>query len=819
MKKGLLFFLFFLIFLTVFLPGQDDQKLEEYINVINVEINLRAYRGNRLVPNLTARDLQLFENGQQVPITSMTEVRRKIGTQQLEMEGGKPRLFILFFWIMNSAYDHQQPLDHFFTSVYRPGDIIYLGLMGKHFLITKEEDIPVFKQKFNAAANQLKNRIRQDEQTRIIEMEKICENIRRNFIELKKIKELFRRTILINEIISMRNSLVLLYKNAFQHYKFNYLRSNTKEMIKLAGELGGIKMEKWSFVFYQLPLFEIINPENEYIRASFIYGQDDMTEEMYMMDPEDITQNNITPLDSIIADQKLPDNLISLGKVRQAFFNANATFHLLLSKTTVKNDHPDKFFRTSYVASEWEETFRNITLATGGEIADGNRLDESFSRITEKEDIYYILTYSPKESSQEKRQLRIKSQIPGLKLYHHRRLNLNDITDIGLHDLRYRHPALTFKLKNYRMIYRNSQFQGNIDLKITATDPKGNISTITKPVQLVEEEAHLSLNLNLIHDTRYMLTVEATDKNTGKTSVASYKLKTPPLPKEIRQFQFSDEKSRMKQTDLQKVLEKSARYCEKLKTAAFHFFCQEKIEEERMEKQYTAPIHRDRTAMDFASGRRHVDYIRKKKRFYVYDYQIIIKDRKITENRTLIREKHKKVHKENAKLKTRFASQYSFFMPLIFSRENQDKYTYRLIKEQRLKGRNVYKVSVDPKAPEFGDITHGIAWVDKKDGSILKIQLHPRSFQGSDRLRKKALRRGYDLILTDEHWYLTKKNGIRFPSQTMISERYIRTVTSRKGEFENSRTYFTYSRYRFFDVSVDVKTRDFAISSAPAAKD
>lgn len=66
------------------------QKTGRIRRVINVEINVRAYKNKQLVSNLTPRDLQLFENVKPLQITSMTEVHRKIGTQQLGLEQGAP---------------------------------------------------------------------------------------------------------------------------------------------------------------------------------------------------------------------------------------------------------------------------------------------------------------------------------------------------------------------------------------------------------------------------------------------------------------------------------------------------------------------------------------------------------------------------------------------------------------------------------------------------------------------------------------------------------------------------------------------------------
>jgi hypothetical protein len=112
---------------------------------------------------------------------------------------------------------------------------------------------------------------------------------------------------------------------------------------------------------------------------------------------------------------------------------------------------------------------------------------------------------------------------------------------------------------------------------------------------------------------------------------------------------------------------------------------------------------------------------------------------------------------------------------------------------------------VEPSEPKFQTEPHGIAWVDKDDGSVLRIKMDQSSIRGITHIEKKANRRGLELQISDEHFYLIEKKGLRFPSRTIISERYIRRFGPQKNqELELSTLYITYRDYRFFSVKTDV---------------
>lgn len=775
---------------------EREEKIEEYMDVINVEILARAMKNGQPVGGLLKEDLTLYENGQPVEITSFFEVKRRMGVQNLKLDAQnivrkKPRIFFLFFWISEPGSPYKEALDHFFKNVYQEKDYVILATQNDVFKMPPGTSIKNIQDQLTRSVDETTFKITQFQRIFAKRLETDGNHFRELFREYQTTRDSKRREMIVREIGQKRDNLVQTIRGELKQFKYNHLKINAGRMLELAGSIKNSTVEKWGITFFQPMAFPILDTRNEYIAGAFslpVPGSESST-------------SGISEYDKAVNEVKRPDHLTYLKKISQAFFENNTPFHTILLNSTADIVTNEEFLRKDYMASEWEEVFRNISKVSGGDIVSGTKIIESMNQISRKEDIYYILTYSPQSMKGGKRKLKLESSRPGLKIFHHNQIDLAKIKNISLENLSYTHPEVALTLKNYRMLYQGERFEGKIKLLYSISDPKGDNKTVAKDFSLTEQEVRLTLDLHLKSKSRYTISVIAIDLNANKKSMSSIKVVTPEPT--LKQFKFDIEKPRLKQDRLPAILTMAAGYCEKLKKAAFHFYCQEKITEEFMEKR-----HNDGTYLGHSPSSRISRIPRLKQRHLIYDYQIVLKDRQIKETRTLIFEKHKKVNIKNAPLKTRFTSEYSFYMPLIFAGENQDKYHYTLLKEQRIKGIKTYKISVEPKSPEMGAVAHGVAWVSQEDGSVVKILVHPRSFKGVDKLRKAALNRGYDLMLTDEHLYLKERDGIRFPTQTMISERYISTISSRRMEFESTRTYFTYTKYRFFNVETQVTTHD-----------
>jgi hypothetical protein len=190
---------------------------------------------------------------------------------------------------------------------------------------------------------------------------------------------------------------------------------------------------------------------------------------------------------------------------------------------------------------------------------------------------------------------------------------------------------------------------------------------------------------------------------------------------------------------------------------------------------------------------------------------LIKKGTKIEESRILLEENGKKMKEKDAQLKAQmFYSKRSVFGPVgLLIRKNHDKYNYKILDEETVSGRETVIIEAKPKTEMREMPNYGKIWVDKKDYSILKIEVAEESLVGIEQVRG-VINIGIDPAISVTHFYdevyKTKKNQIiRFPSKTVfLYEKYLNKRRYKERVIER-RTQYTYYNYRFFTVDVDVK--------------
>lgn len=257
---------------------------------------------------------------------------------------------------------------------------------------------------------------------------------------------------------------------------------------------------------------------------------------------------------------------------------------------------------------------------------------------------------------------------------------------------------------------------------------------------------------------------------------------------------------------MSKILESISRYCKKLETATFTYFCTEEVKEQIMTIEG-----------------------KKSKCFFLYDYQIVGFNGKLEETRTLIEKDRKKVTPEKgARIETEFYSFFTIYAPIrIFSKENRGGFDFVFMGEGKRKGLNYWIIKFEEKKTR-GRRLSGEAWIVKKNFSILRIEFYPESMSGYEKLYENAKKIRATLQLSDIHWYEIEYNGLRFPSLTEFKESYQMTGSSparipTRNIFENwefssslntkwtwhrSVTSFVYKKYRFFSVKTSVEKEE-----------
>jgi len=260
----------------------------------------------------------------------------------------------------------------------------------------------------------------------------------------------------------------------------------------------------------------------------------------------------------------------------------------------------------------------------------------------------------------------------------------------------------------------------------------------------------------------------------------------------------------IEKTKIDKILEKSAEYCEKLKSSSLDFTCVEEIAERIYYQQQFTWSHLRPT------GFFH-------KNTYVYDYQLIRKENQITERRILIEENGKKKNEKDAQLKTTFFNhKYVILGPVgLLSKSSQQDHNYKIIGEEMLRKEKVIVIEATPKPHLIERPSHlfGKVWIKGDDFGIVKIEWNQVSMENFEKIVEKVKSLNAEPQITFVSEYDFEKNGIRFPSRHFIKESYIGSDVlawspsspsggSKKGtmRFKRLETTVTYEDYKFFTV-------------------
>ncbi len=264
----------------------------------------------------------------------------------------------------------------------------------------------------------------------------------------------------------------------------------------------------------------------------------------------------------------------------------------------------------------------------------------------------------------------------------------------------------------------------------------------------------------------------------------------------------SAHKQKKDEIDLKKILEKCAEYCEKISNSVLFFVCTETIKEEIYRSaprviQSLNPPGKIRMRVRGSGPKMEINT-------YVYDYQLVRKENRTKENRTLLEKNGRKMNKKNAPLQTKIFEHKNVIMgPIgLLSEYWQQFHEYKIVKEAKFKGEKVIILEAVPKYGFKLNQLSGKIWVKKSDFTILKTEWNQQSIENYDKIEEYAKELKARPLITLVSEYAFEKKGIRFPSKYTIKEVYI----LRRGKrFLRSRKTVIYKDYQFFTVETDIK--------------
>jgi hypothetical protein len=256
------------------------------------------------------------------------------------------------------------------------------------------------------------------------------------------------------------------------------------------------------------------------------------------------------------------------------------------------------------------------------------------------------------------------------------------------------------------------------------------------------------------------------------------------------------------------ILAAARDYGAKLERAALDFVCLEEVEEsldlrrgERADLERAAQSKGKDPQAWVASPRDRLIAPRNPKlnNTYLFDYQFIRRDKKVEENRVLLKRNGRKVGPQTS------APRFSAFnyadvlmMPVrLLDEKSQDFYSYRLQGGGHVSGLDAWVLEVVPRMTGITRYLGGRIWLKQDDSSVLRIEWDPATFDHYEDIIARAASFKAEPEVRSVTEFGFEKNGIRFPSSDLTEEAY-RDADGKL--FVRARTEVTYRDYKFFMV-------------------
>jgi VWFA-related protein len=329
------------------------QELQHATGVVNVEVPVRVFDGDRFVDSLTLDDFTVYENGKQQSIAAFYLIR-KSEIRKEEATGpaaAKPvpqtrRNIVLLFEVNDPMPRLDEAIDYFFDQVYLPTDQVTVATPQRTFHLKPES---LSKASRPEIAKQLKSQLRKDILAGAMGYRSL----------LRSIRDLNRFPV--DE--DLKEQLIMDYMRQLR----DRLDVEESRLRQFAATLKAQEGQKNVFLFYQRE--RIVLPTlSDFASAELYKG--------LSFNPQDI--------EHLFADASLVVHFIYLTQ---------STTNTL----EMQDQRRDDTLRMHDVSANIYAAFREMALATGGLTeATGNPL-ASFQKAVTASENYYLLYYVPKD--------------------------------------------------------------------------------------------------------------------------------------------------------------------------------------------------------------------------------------------------------------------------------------------------------------------------------------------------------------------------------------------------------------------------------------
>jgi hypothetical protein len=504
---------FFLAALMVLSAGSwlPGQIVNEKIEVVNVEVPVRVFCDGKPLDSLQKSDFQLYENNELQEINGFYLRRKKMNVQHVTMQADQnavslpPRYFVLVFRIFQYNEQLRKGIDYLFTNILRDQDQLLI-MVNDRTLILNQDIWQIRRQ-------EILDRILHEEAVKAgQELE----------LYFQRVNQEIENSFQLN-FIAVANYLER-YLEIQREFKIKYLVPDLDKFYNFARYLEKIKAEKWVLNFYQMEMFPKMK-----IGAPMRRQIDSMVTDFENLGSAAAAYaRKITRSLNEIDSELGMENKFPAEQIGKMLIQVDTTYHCFIS--SVERKGMDENFEYKNVASDLENSLREITRRSGGEVTFSENIGSALHAIEDKEDVYYVLTYVPKKPESHGK-IMIKVNDARFSLLYDDNLRSDYIAQylqnkslvdptIKAHDLAFAQGKLHFAISDFRMTEKNKKLTGQLKVVIRICDSDNNlVYDQNRLIEAREKSVSIDIGFDWLKPGRHVFFMEIHDLLSGRMAM------------------------------------------------------------------------------------------------------------------------------------------------------------------------------------------------------------------------------------------------------------------------------------------------------------
>lgn len=508
--------------LSYSLQSQEDEiTTTETVSVVNVEVPVRVFFKGKLVDHLKKSDFKLYEDGVEQEINGFFIKRKKITIRnnltatEKQKPDPKSRYIVLVFRITKFNKQLEKGLDHLFNKMLTENDQLMVFINDKSFF---------FKTLSNklSAREILSKTLKEESKKARFRLLKYLKKVE-DELNLSRIQSMMQRGVsyhLSDEIVRFLQKYLLIWDD----YSRNYLSPNIDRYYYFSRHLEKIKKEKWVLNFYQIEMFPKLSVTGEFLESlRNIIG----TLQSSFRSEDNVKAKTITTLLRDIDNALLTTKDFPGDEISKLFYKVDATFHSILIFINHDLLHHDLEYKR--ISTEIESSLREITKRTGGSLQATGNIEKAIGNIEEQEDVYYMLTYSPR-NPQKLGKVKVEVKEKNYRIIYDDQIRADYISsylkrknletpDINIKSMKFQQNTLSFIVNNFQQKEQNKKNTGHVRVEIRILNPQ-NETCYNKMNTISTQKDSISISVNFpwMKKGKYDIILQVTDMLSGKSA-------------------------------------------------------------------------------------------------------------------------------------------------------------------------------------------------------------------------------------------------------------------------------------------------------------